>query len=190
MKVNTMKRLMVTALAVLLFPGSLALAGQKKTKIDKMKFPPLNEIKRPEIIKGNTANGIQLRVIKSEKLPIIDLRIMIKGGTVYDPPSKVGLAGLTARLIRIGGTTQLKPDQLDKLLDTKGIAIAVGAREDYFTVTLSCLTENFDEAVSILAKLLLDPVFDPEKLEEVKGQLSSAIARRNDQAMGIVGREF
>ena len=54
------------------------------------------------------------------------------------------------------------------------------ASSDYFTVSLSCLQENFPEAVSLLARMLRRPRFAADKLDEVKVKLASAISRRND----------
>lgn len=163
-------------------------AGGKK--IEQIKYPELNKFELPEIYKSQTANGIKLRLIKNERLPLIDLYMLVKGGDVYDPPAKVGLASITARLLRIGGTKDIKPDRLDQLLDAKGISISISSGDDFFTVYLSCLRDNLPEAVAIFAKMLLQPAFDKEKLEEIKAQMNSAISRRNDEPNSINRREF
>jgi zinc protease len=180
----------VIALAVIFLFGSLDLNAARKRKVDKIKFPPLNKIHRPEVKKAQTSNGIKLRLIKTEKLPLVNLLILVKGGSHYDPGTKVGLASVTAQLLRIGGTKELKPEEVDKRLDSKGIDIDIDAGDDYYTINLSCLEENFDEAVSFLSKILLQPAFDREKMEEIKTQLRSAISRRNDNPMPINRREF
>ncbi len=133
---------------------------------------------------------MKLRLIKSEKLPLINLRILLKGGDIYEPADKIGIAGITARLLQIGGTQNLKPEQIDKMKDAKGIRINFDSRTNYFTITLTCLVENFDEAMGLMAKLILEPAFDAEKMEEVKTQYSSNIARRNDEPGDISNREF
>lgn len=187
---KVIKQSLVILLAVLFLTGFTGLDAAKKRKLDSLKFPALNKIIRPELLKTETANGIKLRLIKDETLPIIELRVLVKGGNVYDPADKVGLAATTAQLLRIGGTTDLKPEDLDKLLDSKGITISLSTGDDYYTINLSCLKENIDEAVSILAKILQGPAFDKEKMEEYKGQLSSSISRRNDNPGPINSREF
>jgi zinc protease len=187
---KVLKQSLVVLLAVLLLTGFTGLDAAKKRKIDSLKFPPLNKIIRPELLKTETANGIKLRLIKDETLPIIELRILVKGGNAFDPADKVGLAAVTAQLLRIGGTADLKPEDIDKLLDSKGITISLSTGDDYYTINLSCLKDNIDEAVSILAKMLRSPAFDKEKMEEYKGQLSSSISRRNDNPGPINNREF
>jgi zinc protease len=184
-----MKRVSIFAVLIIFFLVGLSYAD-KKRPIDKIKFPQLNKFTLPDIIRTKLDNGIKLRLIKTAKLPLIDLRIMIKGGDVYDPSSKVGLAGITAQLLRIGGAGELKGDAIDKLLDSNGITISVSSQNDYFNIYLSCLREKLDEAMSVLSKILLKPIFDKAKLEEIKTQLASSISRRNDEPAPINSREF
>lgn len=186
-----MKKLIVVLTIVIFLLGSWNPAlAKKKRPIDKIKYPQLNKFELPIIKKVQINNGIKIRLIKTEKLPLVDLRIIVKGGEVYDPSSKVGLTGVTARLLRIGGTKELEGKEVDKLLDSNGITISINSLNDYFSIYLTCLAENLDMAVSILSKMLLQPRFDNEKLEEIKTQMASSISRQNDEPYPINSREF
>ena len=172
---------MVTILVLALLLGHMgadSAFAAKKRKLDQLKYPELNPFKLPQIQKAATSNGIKLRLIKSEKLPLLNLSVLLKGGYAYDPPA------------RIGGTKELNSEELDKLLDSNGITISISSGDDYFRINLNCLKENFDTGISILAKILKSPAFDKEKLEEIKTKLSSGISRRNDTPSSIVYREF
>ncbi len=162
----------------------------KGKKIGKLKFPELAKIEKPVISKSVLKNGMVLRIIEDNKFPIIDLKIMIKGGDVFDPSSKVGLASITSQLLRIGGTHNMKGEEIDRQLDSKGISISISSRFDYFTIDLSSLKDNFDEAVGILADILMSPEFDKEKFNEIKVQMSSSVARKNDDSSIVKDREF
>ncbi len=178
-------------LVLLLAPGHFtSLDAAKVRPVEKLKFPPLNSFVLPEIQKDQTTNGIKLRLIKDDKLPIINLNIMLKGGDAYNPQSMVGLAQTTAQILRIGGTKDMLPDEVDKQLDNNGISIAIYSDIDSFGISLSCLKENLDQALGLLSKMLMEPAFNEEKLEEIKTQISGNIARRNDQPNAIVAREF
>lgn len=183
------KKNLVFLVLILFIAGSYGIAAQKRP-FDKLKYPALNKFELPKMEKVQTANGIKLRLIKTEKLPLVNMRILFKGGDVYEPSSKVGLAGITAQLLRIGGTKELKGDEVDQFLDSNGITISIGSSNDYYSVSLSCLDENLGQAVSILSKLLMEPAFDKEKLEETKTRLASSIGRRNDEPAPINSREF
>jgi len=185
-----MKRLFIVILALTVLLGSTGSVAAAKRPFDKLKFPELNKFKLPEIQKISTNNGIKLRLIKDDKLPLITLQVFLKGGDLYDPISKVDLAYITAQLLRIGGTKGLTGDELDKFLDSNGISISITSRDDYFRISLSCLEENFDQALSILAKILREPAFADEKLEEIKTKESTNISRRNENPGSINRREF
>lgn len=191
MKHRSTLTLVIALLTVTLLTGSWnPLTAAKKKGIDKLNFPPLNSFELPEIQRAELANGIKLRLIKDDKLPMVNIRIILKGGEVYDPPGKKGVTDMTAQLIRIGGAKDLKPEELDKLLDANGITINSSVSDDTFYLTLTCLDENVDNALGILAKLLMTPAFDKDKLEELKTQAAAGISRRNDQPGGINSREF
>lgn len=194
-----MKRLSLSSSPVMLVVGMLIIGlllpgyngyAAKKRKVDSLKYPELNQFELPEIQKAETANGIKLRLIKYDKLPLVNLYILLKGGNAYEHLKKVGLAGIVSNILRIGGTKELSGDQLDKLLDANGISISISTFNDYFMVSLSCLTDNFDQAVSILAKIIKEPAFDQEKLEEIKTKAGTSISRRNESPDSINSREF
>ncbi len=184
-----MKKLLILTVLAIFVLGNVGFAAKVKP-IDQLKYPDLHEFKLPEIEKAQTENGIKLRLIKTEKLPIINMTVFIKGGDVYDPSAKVGLAGFTAQLLRIGGTKELKGDDVDLFLDSNGISIDINSRNDFYTISLDCLDEKLDQAVSILSKILMEPAFADEKLEELKTQAASGISRRNDEPLPINDREF
>jgi len=172
------------------FTGNTNLEGAKKKAYEQIKYPELNSFKLPEIQKCETANGIKIRLIHDDKLPLVSLEVLFKGGSAYEPTSKVGLASITARMLRIGGTKEMKSDDLEKFLDNNGISISISADVDHYRVSLNCLKENLDSALSILSDMLREPAFDQEKIEEVKTQFGSAIARQNDTPESITRREF
>ena len=97
-----MKKVLIWTAILLLIVGMSNL-NAKKSKVDKLKFPPLNKIKKADISKDSLDNGIKLRLISDDRFPIVTLRAYIKGGNIYDPIKKTGLSSITAELLRIGG---------------------------------------------------------------------------------------
>ena len=58
------------------------------------------------------------------------------------------------------------------------------------SVTLSCLTQNLDEALPMFADILRAPRFDEEKLAIQKNLLKEEIRRENDNPIQIALREY
>ncbi|MEN8153712.1 MAG: insulinase family protein [Acidobacteriota bacterium] len=184
-----MKRVGISLIIFLILINFCMVEGKGK-KIDKLKFPELRKIEKPEIERTITKNGIKIRLIRDDKFPVINFSALFRGGDVYSPGTKVGLAPLTAQLMRIGGAGSFSGEEIDLKLDSGGISISVVSGMDYFSVNLTSLKENFDEAISILADILMNPAFNKDKFKEIKGQMSSTISRRNDDPSSILRREF
>ncbi len=184
-----MRKITLIILILAVFNLGIGVFG-KGRKLEKIKFPPLNEIVKPEVLKAELDNGIKIRLIEDSKFPVVNFTAYLKGGDVYDPSGKTGLSSITAQLLRIGGVAGIKGEEIDKILDMNGVTISFGSSLDYFTINISALKSNFDQALEILAKILISPAFDKSKFEEIKTQLSSSISRRNDDPASIRGKEF
>ncbi len=183
-----MKRLVLILLMVALV---LPVAAKKPQRgIDQLRYPALGKIPEVAVLKATTAQGIRLRLIPETRLPLVNLEIRIKGGSPWDPQDKVGLSDITAQLLRIGGTEGMSSSEVDRFLESRGIDLSISTSGDSFTVSLSCLKDSLDDALSILARLLMKPGLAQDKLDEIKTQTASAIARRNDEPNGILDREF
>ncbi len=158
-------------------------------KFEKFKYPKLRNFKIPEIKKLSIENGIKIRVMKSGVLPVVNLIAVFKGGSLFDG-DKVGLSSITASMLRIGGIKGMKGEELDKYLDSNGISISIDSSLEYFTVNMTCLIDDLDKGIDILSRILIQPAFEESKLKEIKSQLASSIARRNDEPNTILNREF
>ncbi len=133
-------------------------------------------------------NGIQLLLIEDRELPTIGVRAVIRGGTLAE--GKLGVSDLFGTVLRTGGTTAMAGDALDETLERMGASIESGADLDGVEVTAFTLTETVDKVLPLYADVVLRPAFAQDKLDLAKTQARSGIARRNDDAMGVGGREF
>src|SRR5216117_864294 len=75
-------------------------------------YPPLAMyFPKPERIL--LPNGLLVYLFEDHELPLLDMTIEFKAGAIFDPPDKAGLASLTAGLMRVGGTEESAPDEID-----------------------------------------------------------------------------
>lgn len=177
----------ILALAIL----SLAEPGfAQHSPKDIITYPPLNRIETPRIVEATLKNGMRLLLVEDSQYPTIDMRAMVHTGSVYEPPDKVGLAGMTGTVMRTGGSGRFPGDELDKLLETLGAAVETGIGQTSGYVYVSLLQEDVAQGLAVLADLLMDPAFPQEKIDLAKIEQKSQIARRNDDVGQIAGREF
>lgn len=173
---------------VLFYCGSPALA-QKSPK-DKFVFPSLNPIQMPRVEKVELANGLTLFLVEDHQYPTIDLRAMVRTGSVFEPPSEIGLAAICGQVLRTGGTTSMNGDQMDRELETMAATISTGIGLTSGYITVSVLKEDVDRAFEILADILMNPAFPEDKINLAKIQQRTMISRRNDDIGQITFREF
>jgi len=161
----------------------------KQRPIDKLKFPPL-EFKPPAPVKLSLTNGMTLFVLEDHEIPVADISAIIRTGSIYDPPDKVGLAELTGTVMRSGGTVSQTPDQINQKLEFIAASVETGMGSDRGSARLSCLSRDLDTVLPMFADVLMHPAFREEQLEIARGQVLDAIQRQNDTPQSIADRIF
>jgi zinc protease len=156
----------------------------------EIKYPPLKEIKIPNVETFTLPNGLRVYLLEDHELPTVSGRALIRTGNLFDPPDKIGLAEATGAVMRTGGTVSKTGDQLDQELESMAAEVETGIGETSGEANFFTLKENFDKVLAIYADVLMHPAFRQDKLDLFKNQTRSAIARRNDDAAQIARREF
>ena len=153
-------------------------------------YPPLNQPQPPVPDRFQLDNGMIVYLLEDRELPIIDISVRIRTGSLYEPADKVGLAAITGAVMRTGGTTSKTGDELDEILENLAASVETDIGEDSGSASMSVLKEDLDTGLSILADILMNPAFREDKIDLEKVQHRSGIARRNDNPGGITRREF
>ena len=135
-------------------------------------------------------SGVVVYLAPSKELPLIDLSMTFKGGEYLEPADKVGLAGMTAGLMRTGGTESLAPTELDEKLDFLATEIGIGAKATTCSASIDCLKSNFDESLGLLMDMIQRPRFDEAKTKIAVDDAIEQMKQRNDDADPILAREW
>jgi len=135
-------------------------------------------------------DGTVAYLAPSHEFPLVTVSVTFKGGSSLDPAGIPGLASMTARMIREGGTARRKPAEFDETLDFLATEVGVAANETFTTATMNCLKSNFDESLALFVEMLRTPGFDAGRLETAKARVIEALKQRNDDASSIIGREW
>ncbi|MDZ7374244.1 MAG: insulinase family protein [candidate division KSB1 bacterium] len=156
----------------------------------EIKFPPLRKFEIPRPQRVVLDNGMIVFLIEDHELPLVEASLLIGAGSAYDPGDKVGLAAIATEVIRTGGSTSRSGDAIDSLLERSGTSVELSAGLLTSSAYISALKEHAGLAFEILSEILRHPAFPPEKIELAKIAQRTSIARRNDNPMQIVNREF
>jgi zinc protease len=109
--------------------------------------------------------------------------LLFPGGTILDKKGKEGTAGLLCSSIVTGGTKDIGPEEMDKLLDSLAIDISVSPQRDYTIVGMSFLPDVSDKAIRMLINIIKSPRLDTKRVELVRGIMKDGIIRKNDEAI-------
>ena len=142
-----------------------------------MKFDPVT-FTIPEVERIVLENGIIVYLLPDPELPLVTVSAMIRTGSVYEPPEKVGLAALTGTVMRTGGTARMTGDQIDEELEFLAANVAIGIGSENGTASLDILKKDLERGLAIFADMLRTPSFEPAKVELAKRQALEAIRRR------------
>ena len=178
-------RLTIVAGLVLLMSG-LAWGALKD-----LKYPSLGKFDVPQPDKVTLDNGMTVYLLEDHALPRIDVSVIInRCGGYLEPSTKIGLADMMLEVMRTGGTKRMAGDKIDEELEAVGASVETSAGNVSSSAYADMLSDYADKVIGILADVLRNPVFDPDKIELAKTNQRSAIARRNDDPMPMAVREF
>jgi len=189
-----MKRLKLILVLFLLLSPALSRAEKAPVPDPRpdprsMRFDPI-VFQPPKPDRVKLSNGMILYLIEDHELPLIDLQIMIRTGSIYEPAEKIGLASLTGRVMRSGGTLKHPSAELNDILDQIAANLSVGIGNLSGSASLNTLKKDFDLGLGLLAEVLRQPAFEAEKVEIAKNRALESIRRRNDRAASVASREF
>jgi len=136
------------------------------------------------------ADGTVAYLAPSHEFPLVNLVVTFKGGASLDPADVPGLASMTARMVREGGTVTMGSAALDESLDFLATDVGVAANETFTAATMNCLKSNFDESLKLFLDMLRTPAFEPQRLETARARVLESLKQRNDDASSILSREW
>lgn len=155
-----------------------------------LQYPPLPEVQLPEYECYQLTNGMVIYLMQDSRLPLISGNAIIRTGSRFEPLTQVSLADLTGDLMRVGGTKNHTPEQLNYILEQKASAIETSIDTASGSASFTSLSYDLDKVFPLFAEVLQSPVFDEQQLDLQKTKLKGAIARRNDNPGQIASREF
>lgn len=184
------RRALVLLFGLLLLGNLVATTAGAKEPWEKIKIPELNEFQMPEYERVELPSGMVLYLAEDRTLPMVQLSATIRVGGIYDPADKLGLAAMTGSVLRTGGAGERSGDDIDALAEARGLQVETWVGGTTGGAYLSCLTEDVDLGLELLADILMAPHFADDKLELARKEQKAGISRRNDETMSIAMREL
>lgn len=121
--------------------------------------------------------GLRLIAHPPADVPVVHLLLTLGGALAGEEPQLSGSAATLAALLPRGAGPRGAAD-LAALARSTGLVISSDCDHDALTVSLTCLSDDLDVALGLLADLLTRPILAGAELEALRGEL----LRRSDSA--------
>jgi zinc protease len=171
--------LFITLLLCLVCFPSAAQKGQQKTTA-AIQIPPFSSHK--------LENGLTVVLMEYHRLPIIEVQLMVHGGSSVDPDTLVGLASMTAGLLR-KGTINRSATKIAEDIDFIGGTLNAWAGVDHFSVSSEFLKKDADGGLELFAEVVLSPTFPSEEIERERSQRLASIEQIKEEP-GAIARLY
>ena len=140
---------------------------------------PIKEVTSP--------GGITAWLVEDHNIPFAALEIQFKGGTSQEATDKRGAINLMTATLEEGAGE----------MDSKGFAearealaaeIRFSSNSDSVGVSMKFLTENRDQVIDLAREALVNPRFDQDAVDRVRGQVLSNL-RGNEKDPGTIAAD-
>jgi len=181
--------------------SAAASVGHADDRENRSDFPtpdgwkhPLSFKRNPEKIRYPQAEIFDVEKVKvfylpDNELPLIDLTILLKAGSVDVDKTKIGLTDIFESSIVQGGTETLSPTELALVLDENAIQLGVSIDEEQTSVHLSVMKDDWEKGLDLLQQVLRQPAFDPDVVRVVKNRELISLQRQGEDAQSVAMRE-
>lgn len=184
MRINKFRNNIVAALMLVAFVSSLAFGQggaapaqqQQTTKgaVIKGKAPVSKEVLKvqlPRAEEAKLANGLQIVLLRSTKVPIFNMQMVVLSGGLSDPSDYRGLASFTASLLREGTKTRTSKEIAEQV---EALGATLGANSGFSSmstnVTAGGLVESFDQTLDLFADVVRNPTFPQAEIDRYKAR--------------------
>jgi zinc protease len=116
--------------------------------------------------------------VEEHSIPFTAIEVWFRGGARLDDPEKRGAINLMTGLLE-EGAADLNAQEFAAAREELAASFEYQVFDDTLTVSARFLSENRDEAIALLRSSLLEPSFDADSIERVRGQVESII--RSDE---------
>jgi predicted Zn-dependent peptidase len=143
-------------------------------------IPPLPALHVPVPQTARLANGLELVVVPMHKVPVVDINLIIRAGSVRDDANAPGLATFTATLLDQGAGRRTAPEIAEQAAFL-GAQLRAGASNEWAIVSLHVPKRQLDSALDLMADVVLRPTFPDSEVNRQKELRRSAILQLRDQ---------
>ena len=130
---------------------------------------PAKSVTIPAVKEAKLKNGLTVAVVEKRTVPIVTVQLLVRSGASSEGLKRAGLANTTASMLTKGTKTRTAV-QIAEEMEFLGASINSGAGWNSSSVTMSVTSDKLEQAMAIMADVVLNPSFKQEELDLLKSQ--------------------
>lgn len=137
------------------------------------------EFQLPAYTRTQLKNGLTVYVMPTKRLPLVDLKLMVRAGSVNDPVGKEGLANLTGNMLTQGAGARTAK-QLAADIEFVGGDLGVATEAERLVISCEVLRKDLDTGLAIFHDVVVAPTFPEADFSRVKEEQVGALVNGRD----------
>jgi zinc protease len=125
------------------------------------------------------ANGAVVVAKETPKTPAVSINLAVRAGSIDDAADAPGATHLLSRVID-RGTASRSADTIADELDGRGISLTITVTRHLFTLACTCLAEDFDAVLALLADIVTAPSVPETELTIRKREAITVLRQDQD----------
>lgn len=134
-------------------------------------------------------NGLKYVIIQNKKLPLVQVRIVVNGGSRLDQKKTEGLTYLTSQTL-LKGTEFRTAQQIAEEFEFLGSTINVQTTYDYTLISTEFLKYNFESGFEIISEIITRPSFNSNEIEKEKEKIISELRSQLENPSFVANQFF
>lgn len=128
----------------------------------------------------NLENGLRAVLIHDDRLPLVHASLVFHGGVLVETAETSGLSRLHSQCL-VKGTARRSALQIAEEIEALGGSLFGESGYNSFRVSVNSLSEDFANALDLLAEVLLTPSFPGDAVERERESQLAAIRAEESQ---------
>ncbi|OFW29515.1 MAG: hypothetical protein A3H97_01150 [Acidobacteria bacterium RIFCSPLOWO2_02_FULL_65_29] len=174
---------------VLLLAGTAGVSAQAPDRSKPPASGAAPALKLPAIQKRQLTNGLPVWMVELHEVPVVQVNLLVLGGSADDPARKYGVASLMASMLAEGAASRSSLEIADAI-DFLGADLSAASAINSIGVRLHVPVARLADALPIMADVALRPTFPPSELERLRQQRLTSLLQARDDASTIASLAF
>lgn len=152
-------------------------------QVDRTRPPQLGPAPRFRIPTAATArlpNGLELIVVEQHDVPVVDINLIVRAGSVHDPRELPGLATFTAGMLDEGAGARSALAIAEEVAFL-GAQFSTSASYEFAQVSLHVPRRQLPAALDLMADVVLRPTFPDSEIARQRDLRRAALLQLRDQ---------